>query len=482
MNKIGSPLPSFPANDHRHLRAEPEPEPEPQPESQPEPEPKPQLEVVKEVVLSCGQRQITHADGTKLTIFADDGRDRGNCTSAKEVTTFPDGREKTLWTNGNIDVTYPGGRKERVLPSGEKKTSFPDGTTETVTAKGLRIPGVLEPSQSPCSSDYRDCDARAQQAEGGRHWSSVEQLAKHLAAPFLGDAEKMARVMFRWIAANVAYDVHRLRQENTPAGLARGDSQTPETVMRTGLAVCEGYSKLLCDMCDAVGVACKYIGGDGRGVEDDREPEGHGWNALSFDGSRTWHLCDVCWAAGSCKSGGSGATLGRQNSTDTLARASSGGFTRRFAKKWWCTAPEHFVEHHLPQDRGDQLLERPVSKLEWTKMKDTAWTPTIFTSMNDGDEVLAPSYGVIRRGERVEFRIFLAEESPSTLRLKHGAWGNKSAETLRASPVQGGYVHSITFCPQSAGEVTLNKEGRTSGTGGGGTSTHYDGLAKWQVQ
>ena len=107
--------------------------------------------------------------------------------------------------------------------------------------------------------------------------------------------------------------------------------------------------------------------------------------------------------------------------------------------------------------------------------------------MNDGDEVLSPLTGTLRRGQAAEFRIFLAESSPSTLRLcENGAWGNTSAETLRASRVQGGYVHSITFSPRSTGEVTLYKEGtsRTSGTGGGGTSTttHYDGLAKWQVQ
>jgi hypothetical protein len=436
----------------------------------------------KEVVLPCGQKQITHADGTKLTIFADDERDRDDGTSTKEVTAFPDGRKKTLWTNGNIDVTHPDGRKETVLPSGEKKTSFPDGTTEIVTAKGLHIPAILEPSQRPCSSDYHDCDSRAQEAQRGRHWRSVEQLAEHLAAPFLGDAEKMARVMFRWITANVAYDVQRLRQEKTCARLARGDSQTPETVMRTGLAVCEGYSKLLCSMCDAVGVPCKYIGGDGRGGEDDREPEGHGWNALSFDGSRTWHLCDVCWASGSCKSGGSGATLGRQNSTDTLARASSGGFTRRFANKWWCTAPEHFIERHLPQDRCDQLLERPISISEWTKTRDTAWTPDTFTSMNDGDEVLAPSHGVIRRGQRVEFRIFLAEESASTLRLCwNSSWGDEATETLRSTISLGGHTHSLVAQARSFGQVTICKRGPTKTTSTGTTTSYYD-LAKWKVE
>merc|ERR1712127_876733 len=163
---------------------------------------------------------------------------------------------------------------------------------------------------------------------------------------------------------------------------------------------------------------------------------GHAWKALSFDGGRGWHLCDPCWAAG----------------------AVGGSFTRSFTKCWWCTPPQCFVERHLPENPSDQLLDRPVSKAEWRKLPDTAWTPTTFGSTNDGDEVLSPSTGTLRRGQAAEFRIFLAESSPSTLRLcENGAWGNESAETLRASRVQGGYVHSITFSPRSTGEVTLYK-------------------------
>ena len=103
---------------------------------------------------------------------------------------------------------------------------------------------------------------RALQAQAGWHWSSVEELAGHLAQPFRGNAEHMARVMFRWIAHNVEYDVERIRREK---GLPddkkdRGDSQSPEVVMREGLGVCSGYANLLCAMCDAVGVHCKLIG------------------------------------------------------------------------------------------------------------------------------------------------------------------------------------------------------------------------------
>ena len=438
----------------------------------------------EETVFVDGQRQTKYPDGKEVTVFADDGRGTDDgYTQVREQTTFPDRRKKVLWTNGNIDMNYPDGTKETVLPSGEKQTTFPDGTTEVVTAKGLHIPAVLQPSRSLCSSDYHDCDSKALLAQGGWHWRSVEQLAEHLAEPFRGDTEKVARVLFRWVANNVAYDVKRLRQENS-TGLSRGDSQTAETVMRTGLAVCEGYSRLMCALCDASGVACKYIGGkSGNFRKNGGEPQGHGWNALSFDGGRSWHLCDVCWAAGSVgvRSGGEGSDMLVRMGSDgsTLGRANSGRvFSRSFDKKWWCTAPRYFVELHLPEDRGDQLLERPVSEADWMTMRETAWTPTTFAAMNDGDEVLAPFTGVLRSGQRVEFRIFLAEDSPSILKLQ---WGEEWGETLRSQRGRGGYVHSITVQARSSGTVNVNKQGPTRQTSTG-TSTHYDGLAQWKVQ
>ena len=166
--------------------------------------------------------------------------------------------------------------------------------------------------------------------------------------------------------------------------------------------------------------------------------------------------------------GSDGSTLGRANSGRV--------FSRSFDKKWWCTAPQHFVQLHLPEDRGDQLLERPMSEADWTTMRETAWTPTTFAAMNDGDEVLAPSTGVLRRGQRVEFRIFLAEDSPSALRLQWNdesmpPFGTTDADALRAQRGRGGYVHSVTVQARS-GRVGVYKEGSSS----------YRGLAEWKVE
>ena len=415
----------------------------------------------EESVFPGGQKQITHADGTQVTIFEDDGRVRKDGSyTANEKTEFPDGRVKILWSNGNVDVTYParlGGHKETVLPSGEKQITYRDGTTDVVTATGMHIPATLEPSRSECSGDYQDCDARALAARSGQHWQSVQQLAEHLVEPFRGQIEKMARVMFRWVSNNIAYDVDRYRAGNITHASCEADY-----VMRHALAVCSGYANLLCAMCDAVGVHCKKISGSAATKADTYrstdQSNGHAWNALSFDRGRTWHLCDPCWAAG-----GTGART----------------FTRRFDKVWWCTSPEHFIEGHLPEQASDQMLDVPLTTQQWLRLRFTAWAPTTFSSMNDGDEVLSPSNGTLQSGQSVTFKLFLNERSASTLRLQwFGEWG----ATMRSERVSGGYVHSISArVPRGqSGKVKVFKEEGTRATSSG-SSTHYSGLCEWTI-
>eukprot|EP01045_Picozoa_sp_COSAG04_P012949 COSAG04_NODE_893_length_9595_cov_4.687763_5_plen_173_part_00 len=162
----------------------------------------------------------------------------------------------------------------------------------------------------------------------------------------------------------------------------------------------------------------------------------------------------------------------------TLARAHSGRvFSRCWKKHWWCTQPRQFVELHLPDEARDQLLERPISEQQWARLEETKWTPTTFTGMKDGDDVLAPLDGRIKRGQSVEFRIFLAERDASSLRLKWDEdnmppFGTRDADALGAKRVRGGYEHSVRAQARGA-KVAVYREGR---------APHYEGLAEWKVE
>ena len=349
----------------------------------------------------------------------------------------------------------PGSRSPR---SRQKRRSDPDTRPSS--------PGyVAEPA------DYTECDARASSMSVRQ--CSVSNLTKRLTEGIRND-EMSARVIFRWIAGNIAYDVANKQQK------------TADEALRTRSAVCSGYSALFKEMCEAAGIQCEQISGLSKDADGScEEPHkyktmhsyindtgvttqvtthhsngGHSWNAIRINGE--WKLCDVCWAAGAVSTGGR--------------------WTKRFDKTWWCTAPQHFVEKHLPEDPKWQLLDRSLSKEEWKRRRlSTKWAPTTFAGMNDGDEVLSPPEGVVRSGRMVEFSIFLKEQSPSTLRLQ---WDKSWGETLKPTRRSGGYVHRIRTSGEGH-QVKIMREGKTTRTETSTawlTNTAYEGLAAWKVE
>ena len=70
-----------------------------------------------------------------------------------------------------------------------------------------------------------------------------KQLVEYLTRDLKTDLEKH-RVLFRWICENIKYDM----VENKRAVVSAG-SQKMEAVLRTGLAVCTGYSHLYQELC-----------------------------------------------------------------------------------------------------------------------------------------------------------------------------------------------------------------------------------------
>ena len=89
------------------------------------------------------------------------------------------------------------------------------------------------------------------------------------------------------------------------------------------------------------------------------------------------------------------------------------------------TPPQFFVERHLPEDPGDQLLDRPVIKRDWARMEHTAWAPEIVAGMGDGGEVLSPCDGTLQSGETVAFSGTSASSSQRTARRPCGSCGTK---------------------------------------------------------
>jgi hypothetical protein len=128
--------------------------------------------------------------------------------------------------------------------------------------------------------------------------SDVGWLSIQLTSPFPSATDK-ARAIFTWLHHNIDYDVHSFF-----GGTVTGT--TPERVIRTGLAVCQGFADLFCALALKAGLECMVISGDGKGFGHKALKPGepippfssnHAWNVVRIDNNE-WKLVDPCWGAG----------------------------------------------------------------------------------------------------------------------------------------------------------------------------------------
>jgi transglutaminase/protease-like cytokinesis protein 3 len=198
--------------------------------------------------------------------------------------------------------------------------------------------------------------------------SSLEDLAEYLAAPARNDEER-AWAVYRWITANIDYDVARMTT-------AQRD-RTPEEVLADRKGVCSEYSALFSRLCEFSGLEAVVISGYGKGYgysvgSKVRDQSNHAWNGVKIDGE--WRLVDTTWGAG---------YLDPQE-----------GFVERFEEFYFLTPPEELIWTHLPQDPDWQLLDVPMSKEEFEGL--VCAKPAFF---NNDIDIVGPLKGTIDADE-----------------------------------------------------------------------------------
>ena len=162
--------------------------------------------------------------------------------------------------------------------------------------------------------------------------TSIQTLVKYLVIPCNTDTEK-ARVIYRWIAENIDYDVYTFFSGlyKTPGCPDQG----AEAVFSRRNGVCEGYSNLFLKMAEYAGLTASKISGWGRvDYTDEGYTKDHAWNAVKISGQ--WQLLDATWGAGY---------------TDDNEK-----YVRSFDDFWFLTPPNQFVYTHYPNDSSWQLL------------------------------------------------------------------------------------------------------------------------------
>jgi len=166
--------------------------------------------------------------------------------------------------------------------------------------------------------------------------ATIEGVGRYIAA-HEPDPMQRVKAIHDWVADRIAYDTPNYVAHQVP-----DTDRDPNVVFRTRVGVCAGYAKLLTAIGKVTGDEILYIVGDARSEEAPMEGESHAWNAAKINGS--WYLIDATWDAG----GGDGGVFKKHYTTDYLF-----------------TPPDQFVVSHFPDAAKWQLLERPLSRVEF---------------------------------------------------------------------------------------------------------------------
>lgn len=159
------------------------------------------------------------------------------------------------------------------------------------------------------------------------------------------DSFQKVKIAHDIVALNTKYDAKSFWSGTIPL-------QNYENVLKTGLAVCEGYSNLLKKFLDTLGFQNVKVHGYARGVEfsllDEKTvSSNHAWNLVKIEGE--YYFIDSTWDSGYMN----GKSSVQKYATDYL-----------FIK------PEHFIYTHFPENKTFQLLENPISNSEFLTLAD----------------------------------------------------------------------------------------------------------------
>lgn len=146
------------------------------------------------------------------------------------------------------------------------------------------------------------------------------------------------------IALNIKYDAASFWSGNLPR-------QDYEPVLKTGFAVCEGYSNTFKKFMDVLGFKNQIVHGYARGVGTSLLTENgatnHAWNLVRIENE--YYLIDSTWDSGYME--------GKKS-------------VQNYNTDWLFIKPEHFIYTHYPDNKNEQLLKSPFSKEEFLSLAE----------------------------------------------------------------------------------------------------------------
>ena len=236
--------------------------------------------------------------------------------------------------------------------------------------------------------------------------TKTDELAKQLASLGKTDREKV-RAIFRWITEHIDYNVIRFNRgkknphsfyneaDDSSAALPSLNERITTKVLNTGVAFCEGYSRLFKTLCDHAGIKAEIIYGYARTNNIRKFAVNHTWNSVYIDSS--WYLLDVTWASGFVSYGNE--------------------YVRQYNDYYFLTPPGEFIREHYPEDLQWTLLKDPPVYREFVQspFRYSGFIKAGLSSYFPAKGVIDVSVGdtvLIELKARSEVRDLLVSESP----------------------------------------------------------------------
>jgi transglutaminase/protease-like cytokinesis protein 3 len=234
-------------------------------------------------------------------------------SDAPKSTTTPSSTRTTITTpnrNYNIPASY------------EKAYSF---RTDTPDQRMIRIPQNIETNRANNPNEY------------------IKQIAAYINDNSTDDFDRVKKA-HDLVAVIISYDAANFWANTVP-------DQSYQNVLRTRLAVCEGYANLFKRLCDELNIICDKVTGYARGVgssplaNDTPNNSNHAWNIVTINSES--YLVDCTWDSGYMD----GRTAKQQYTTD-----------------WLFMKPEQFLYTHYPENSRQQLLLNPMTAAQFSSL------------------------------------------------------------------------------------------------------------------
>jgi hypothetical protein len=253
----------------------------------------------------------------------------------------------------------------------------------------------------------------------------VKQIAAYINENSKDDFERVKKA-HDLVALLVRYDAPNFWANTVP-------DQSYQNVLKTKLAVCQGYSNLFKKLCDELAIPCDIVIGFGRGVGtspfagDTPTDSNHAWNIVTVNNEH--YLIDCTWDSGYMD-----------------GRVSKQSYTT----DWLFLKPEQFLCSHYPENSRQQLTAKPLSSSEFLRLP--FYKPKFFEvvegidqnllAINQVDGALALDYAV-KDGFEISYAIYNENGSKQ---FPNNAFAQREGEKHKAYfsfPASGMYLLRI---------------------------------------